>query len=144
MSALNMGIVTIVFTFTFVELFDSMGTMVGAATKAGLVNPKTGDFPGMGKALFCDACGVSFGSLLGSSTITAFVESVAGVGAGGRTGLTAVTCGVCFLASLLLAPIVGLIPSSATAQVLILVGALMLEGVKDIDFTDFTEVFRHS
>ena len=141
MSALNMGIVTIVFTFTFVELFDSMGTMVGAATKAGLVNPKTGDFPGMGKALFCDACGVSFGSLLGSSTITAFVESVAGVGAGGRTGLTAVTCGVCFLASLLLAPIVGLIPSSATAQVLILVGALMLEGVKDIDFTDFTEVF---
>ena len=141
MSALNMGIVTIVFTFTFVELFDSMGTMVGAATKAGLVNPKTGDFPGMGKALFCDACGVSFGSLLGSSTITAFVESVAGVGAGGRTGLTAVTCGVCFLASLMLAPIVGLIPSSATAQVLILVGALMLEGVKDIDFTDFTEVF---
>lgn len=139
--AFHMGIVTIVFTFTFVELFDSMGTMVGAATKAGLVNPKTGDFPGMGKALFCDACGVSFGSLLGSSTITAFVESVAGVGAGGRTGLTAVTCGVCFLASLLLAPIVGLIPGSATAQVLIIVGALMLEGVKDIDFSDFTEVF---
>lgn len=141
MGALNMGIVTIVFTFTFVELFDSMGTMVGAATKAGLVNPKTGDFPGMGKALLTDACGVSFGSLIGSSTITAFVESVAGVGAGGRTGLTAVTCGVLFLASLLLAPIMGLIPTSATAQVLILVGALMLEGVKAIDFSDFTEVF---
>ncbi len=139
--AFHMGIVTIVFTFTFVELFDSMGTMVGAATKAGLVNPKTGDFPGMGKALLCDAGGVSFGALLGSSTITAFVESVAGVGAGGRTGLTAVTCGLCFLASLLLAPVVGLIPASATAQVLILVGALMLEGVKDIDFSDFTEVF---
>lgn len=141
MGALNMGIVTIVFTFTFVELFDSMGTMVGAATKAGLVNPKTGDFPGMGKALLTDACGVSFGALLGSSTITAFVESVAGVGAGGRTGLTAVTCGVCFLLSLLLAPIVGLIPGAATAQVLILVGALMLEGVKNIDFSDWTEVF---
>lgn len=141
MGALNMGIVTIVFTFTFVELFDSMGTMVGAATKAGLVNPRTGDFPGMGKALLTDACGVSFGALLGSSTITAFVESVAGVGAGGRTGLTAVTCGVLFLLSLLLAPIVGLIPSAATAQVLIIVGALMLGGVKDIDFFDFTEVF---
>lgn len=139
--AFQMGIVTIVFTFTFVELFDSMGTMVGAATKAGLVNPKTGDFPGMGKALLCDACGVSFGSLLGSSTITAFVESVAGVGAGGRTGLTAVTCGVLFLLSLLLAPVMGLIPGTATSQVLILVGALMLEGVKDIDFSDFTEVF---
>lgn len=141
MGALQMGIVTIIFTFTFVELFDSMGTMVGTATKAGLVNPKTGDFPGMGKALLTDACGVSFGSLLGASTITAFVESVAGVGAGGRTGLTAVTCGVLFLLSLLLAPIVGLIPSAATAQVLILVGALMLEGVKNIDFSDFTEVF---
>lgn len=139
--AFHMGIVTIIFTFTFVELFDSMGTMVGAASKAGLINPKTGDFPGMGKALLTDACGVSFGSLLGASTITAFVESVAGVGAGGRTGLTAVTCGVLFLISLIFAPIVGLIPATATSQVLILVGALMLEGVKNVDFSDFTEVF---
>ncbi len=139
--AFHMGIVTIIFTFTFVELFDSMGTMVGAASKAGLINPKTGDFPGMGKALLTDACGVSFGSLLGASTITAFVESVAGVGAGGRTGLTAVTCGVLFLISLIFAPLVGLIPATATSQVLILVGALMLEGVKNVDFSDFTEVF---
>lgn len=139
--AFHMGIVTIIFTFTFVELFDSMGTMVGAASKAGLINPKTGDFPGMGKALLTDACGVSFGSLLGASTITAFVESVAGVGAGGRTGLTAVTCGVLFLISLIFAPIVGLIPATATSQVLILVGALMLEGVKNVNFDDFTEVF---
>lgn len=139
--ALHMGLATIVLTFTFVELFDSMGTMVGTATKAGLVNPKTGDFPGMGKALFTDAFGVSFGALLGASTITAFVESAAGVGAGGRTGLTAVTCGFLFLISLFLAPIMGLIPEAATAQALILVGALMLEGVKNIDFSEFTEVF---
>lgn len=139
--AVHMGLVTIVMTFTFVELFDSMGTLVGTATKAGLVNPKTGDFPGMGKALTVDAVGVSFGSLLGASTITAFVESAAGVGAGGRTGLTAVTCGILFLLSLFLAPVMGLIPGAATAQALILVGALMLEGVRDIDFSDFTEVF---
>ncbi len=139
--AFHMGILTIVFTFTFVELFDSLGVMVGTVKKAGLADPKTGNFPGMGKALFCDACGVSFGSLLGVSTITAYVESVAGAGAGGRTGLTAVTCGVLFLLALLLAPVVALIPSAATAQILILVGALMLEGVRDIDFSDFTEVF---
>lgn len=139
--ALNMGLITIIFTFTFVELFDSMGTMVGTAMKAKIVNPETGDFPGMGKALMTDAFGVSFGALLGTSTITAFIESAAGVGAGGRTGITAVTCGVCFLLSLFLAPLMGLIPGAATAQALILVGALMLEGVKNIDFDDFTEVF---
>ncbi len=141
MGAVHMGLVTIIFTFTFVELFDSMGTMIGTATKAGLVDPKTGNFPGMGRALFVDAVGVSFGSLLGASTITAFVESAAGVGAGGRTGLTAVTCGVLFLISLFLAPIMLLIPDVATSQALILVGALMLEGVRQIDFSDFTEIF---
>ncbi|MCI5836307.1 MAG: NCS2 family permease [Veillonellaceae bacterium] len=141
LGAVHMGLITIIFTFTFVELFDSMGTMIGTASKAGLVDPKTGRFPGMGRALFVDACGVTIGSLLGASTVTAFVESAAGVGAGGRTGLTAVTCGVLFLLSLFLTPLMLLIPDVATSQALILVGALMLEGVRQIDFSDFTEVF---
>lgn len=141
LGAVHMGLITIIFTFTFVELFDSMGTMIGTASKAGLVDPKTGRFPGMGRALFVDACGVTIGSLLGASTVTAFVESAAGVGAGGRTGLTAVTCGVLFLLSLFLTPLMLLIPDVATSQALILVGVLMLEGVRQIDFSDFTEVF---
>ena len=115
LGAVHMGLITIIFTFTFVELFDSMGTMIGTATKAGLVDPKTGRFPGMGKALF--------------------------VGAGGRTGLTAVTCGILFIISLFLTPVMLLIPDVATSPALILVGALMLEGVQQIDFSDFTEVF---
>jgi len=136
--ALNMGLLTIIFTFTFVELFDTMGTLVGTATKAGLMDKK-GKFPGIGKAMLVDATGVSLGALLGTSTITAFVESAAGVGAGGRTGLTAVVCGILFLLSLFFIPIAGLIPDAATAPALIFVGALMMESVRHIDFGDFTE-----
>jgi len=136
--ALHMGLLTIIFTFTFVELFDTMGTLVGTATKAGLMDKK-GKFPGIGKAMLVDATGVSLGALLGTSTITAFVESAAGVGAGGRTGLTAVVCGVLFLLSLFFIPIAGLIPDAATAPALIIVGALMMESVRHIDFSDFTE-----
>ena len=136
--ALNMGLMTIIFTFTFVELFDTMGTLVGTATKAGLID-KNGKFPGIGKAMMVDATGVSLGALLGTSTITAFVESAAGVGAGGRTGLTAITCGILFILALFFTPLVGLIPDAATAPALIIVGALMMEGVKKIDFSDFTE-----
>lgn len=138
MGAIHMGLLTIIFTFTFVELFDTMGTLVGTATKAGLVD-KDGKFPGIGKAMLVDATGVSLGAMLGTSTITAFVESAAGVGAGGRTGLTAITCGVLFLLSLFIAPLAGLIPDAATAPALIIVGALMLESVRHIDFSDFTE-----
>lgn len=139
--AFHMGLVTIIFSFTFVELFDSMGTLIGTATKAGIAKPKEGKFPGLGKAMTVDAVGVSFGSLLGTSTITAFVESASGVGAGGRTGLTAVTCGVMFLLCLFFAPIITLVPNCATSPVLILVGALMMEAIKDIDFSDWTEGF---
>lgn len=140
-SAMSMGLVTIIFSFTFVELFDSMGTLIGTATKAGIANPKEGKFPGFGKAMTVDAVGVSFGALLGASTITAFVESAAGVGAGGRTGLTAVTCGILFLLALLFAPLITLVPNCATAPILILVGALMMEPIRDIDFSDWTEAF---
>ena len=140
-SAMSMGLVTIIFSFTFVELFDSMGTLIGTATKAGIANPKEGKFPGLGKAMTVDAVGVSFGALLGASTITAFVESAAGVGAGGRTGLTAVTCGILFLLALLFAPLITLVPNCATAPILNLVGALMMEPIRDIDFSDWTEAF---
>lgn len=136
--AIHMGLLTIIFTFTFVELFDTMGTLVGTASKAGLMD-KSGKFPGIGRAMLVDATGVSLGALLGTSTITAFVESAAGVGAGGRTGFSAVVCGILFLLALFFTPLVGLIPDAATAPALIIVGALMMEGVRNIDFNDFTE-----
>lgn len=139
-AALNMGIWTVVFTFTFVELFDTFGTLVGTARKANLIDEK-GNSPKIGKAMLVDALGVSFGAFLGTSTITAYVESAAGIGEGGRTGLTAVTTGVLFLLALVLAPLALLIPSAATAPALIIVGLLMVSSIKEIDFNDFTEGF---
>jgi len=136
--ALNMGIWTVVFTFTFVELFDTFGTLVGTANKAGLID-KDGNSPKIGKAMLVDAFGVSFGALMGTSTVTAYVESAAGIGEGGRTGLTAVTTGLLFLLALVLAPLATLIPNAATAPALIIVGLLMVSAIKEIDFEDFTE-----
>jgi len=136
--ALSMGIWTVVFTFTFVELFDTFGTLVGTANKAGLID-KDGNSPKIGKAMLVDAFGVSFGALMGTSTVTAYVESAAGIGEGGRTGLTAVTTGVLFLLALVLAPLATMIPSAATAPALIIVGLLMVSAIKEIDFADFTE-----
>jgi len=138
--AFNMGIWTVVFTFTFVELFDTFGTLVGTASKAGLID-KDGNSPKIGKAMLVDAFGVSFGALMGTSTITAYVESAAGIGEGGRTGLTAVTTGILFLLALLIAPLATMIPNAATAPALIIVGVLMASSVLDIDFNDFTEGF---
>lgn len=140
MGALNMGIWTVVFTFTFVELFDTFGTLVGTANKAGLID-KDGNSPKIGKAMLVDAVGVSFGALMGTSTVTAYVESAAGISEGGRTGLTAVTTGLLFLLALLISPIAGMIPDAATAPALIIVGVLMASSVLDIDFSDFTEGF---
>lgn len=140
MGALNMGIWTVVFTFTFVELFDTFGTLVGTAGRAGLID-KEGNSPKIGKAMLVDAFGVSFGALMGTSTITAYVESAAGISEGGRTGLTAVTTGLLFLLALFLAPVAALIPGSATAPALIIVGVLMVSSVLEIDFSDFTEGF---
>jgi AGZA family xanthine/uracil permease-like MFS transporter len=138
--ALNMGIWTVVFTFTFVELFDTFGTLVGTANKAGLID-KDGNSPKIGKAMLVDAFGVSFGALMGTSTITAYVESAAGIGEGGRTGLTAVTTGLLFLIALVLAPLATLIPNAATAPALIIVGLLMVSAIRDINFDDFTDGF---
>ena len=138
--AFNMGIWTVVFTFTFVELFDTFGTLVGTASKAGLID-KDGNSPKIGKAMLVDAIGVSFGALMGTSTVTAYVESAAGIGEGGRTGLTAVTTGILFLLALMIAPLAAMIPNAATAPALIIVGVLMASSVLDIDFNDFTEGF---
>lgn len=138
--AMNMGIWTVVFTFTFVELFDTFGTLVGTANKAGLTD-KEGNSPLIGKAMMVDAFGVLFGALMGTSTVTAYVESAAGISEGGRTGLTAITTGILFLLALLIAPLATMIPGSATAPALIIVGLLMVSSVLDIDFTDFTEGF---
>lgn len=136
--ALNMGIWTVVFTFTFVELFDTFGTLVGTASKAGMLD-ENGQSPKIGRAMLVDAFGVSFGALMGTSTVTAYIESASGIGEGGRTGLTAVTTGVFFLLALVFAPFTRLITDAATAPALIIVGLLMVSAIKDIDFNDITE-----
>jgi AGZA family xanthine/uracil permease-like MFS transporter len=133
---IHTGIISVVVTFTFVELFDTFGTLVGTANRAGFMKDPEEGRKRVGKAMFVDAVGVGGGAMLGTSTITAYVESAAGVAQGGRTGLTSVTTGVCFLLSLFLAPVVALIPGSATAAALIVVGVLMMQSVKEIDFQD--------
>ncbi|GGD87918.1 NCS2 family permease [Paenibacillus nasutitermitis] len=130
------GLISVIATFTFVELFDTFGTLVGTANRAGIMKDPVEGKKRVGKAMFVDAIGVSGGAMLGTSTVTAFVESSAGIAQGGRTGLTAVTTGVGFLVALFLWPIISLIPGSATAAALIIVGVLMVQSVKDIDFKD--------
>jgi AGZA family xanthine/uracil permease-like MFS transporter len=136
MGAVHMGLIEVVAVFTFVELFDTFGTLVGTANKAGLLEGKEGEKT-LGRAMLVDATGVSLGALLGTSTITAFVESASGIAEGGRTGLTAVTTGILFLlATFFLAPVAAIIPDSATAPALIVVGVLMMQAVRHIDFVD--------
>lgn len=127
----------VVFTFLFIDMFDTIGTLVGVSTKAGLM--KDGKMTKMKKAFMADALGTTAGAMLGSCTITTFVESSSGVGVGGRTGLTSFTAAMCFLLSLFLAPFFLAVPGAATAPVLILVGLMMLSAVKDIDFDNYTE-----
>ncbi|OGX68185.1 MAG: guanine permease, partial [Paenibacillus sp. RIFOXYA1_FULL_44_5] len=135
--AFKVGIVTIIATFTFVELFDTFGTLVGTANRAGIMKNQEEGRKRLGKAMFVDALGVSAGALAGTSTVTAYVESAAGIAEGGRTGLTAVTTGTLFLLALFVAPIAALIPGSATAAALVVVGLLMMQAVKEIDFHDY-------
>ena len=132
----NVGMVNfivIVLSFLFVDLFDTLGTLIGVATKADMID-EDGRLPGIKPALMADAIGTTAGAVLGTSTITTFVESASGVAAGGRTGLTALTTGVLFLASPLFAPIFTAIPSFATAPALIMVGFLMVGTVTEIRF----------
>lgn len=130
--------VVVVFTFLFVDLFDTIGTLVGVTTKAGMVT-KDGKIPHLKQAFMVDAIGTTMGAALGTSTVTTFVESAAGVGEGGRSGLTAFVTAVCFLLALFLAPFFLAVPGAATAPVLILVGLMMISSVKKIDFSDYSE-----
>ena len=125
--------IVIVMSFLFVDLFDTLGTLIGVATKADMIDEE-GHLPGIKPALMADAIGTTAGAVLGTSTVTTFVESASGVAAGGRTGLTALTTGVLFLASTLFAPIFTAIPSFATAPALIMVGFLMVGTVTEIRF----------
>ena len=125
----------VVFAFLFVDLFDTLGTLIGVATKANMLD-KDGHLPGIKPALLSDAIGTTTGAVLGTSTVTTFVESASGVSAGGHTGLTAIVSGILFLLSTLFAPLFISIPSFATAPALIMVGFLMTTTVKEIRFDD--------
>jgi AGZA family xanthine/uracil permease-like MFS transporter len=129
---------TVFFTFLFVDIFDTVGTLVGVTTQAGLIG-KDGDIPRVKQAFLSDAIGTVAGAALGTSTVTSYIESSAGVAAGGRTGLTALSTGILFLLALVLSPLFLLIPGSATAPALIFVGYLMMAPVVEIDFRDPTE-----
>ena len=132
--------IVVVFAFLFVDLFDTLGTLIGVSTKAGFLD-KEGKLPRIKGALFADALATTVGAVLGTSTVTTFVESASGVSDGGRSGLTALTAGVLFLVALLFSPILTTIPSFATTPALVVVGLMMVENVRDIDFSDYTEGF---
>lgn len=127
--------ITLIITFCIIDMFDTIGTLVGTASRAGMLD-KNGKMPNMKQALLSDAVGTVAGSLTGTSTVTTFVESASGVEAGGRTGLTALTTGIMFLACIFIAPIAGIIPAAATSSALIYVGVLMVAGLKNVDFDD--------
>ena len=131
--------ITLIITFCIIDMFDTIGTLVGTASRAGMVDEK-GDMPNMKEALLSDAIGTIAGACTGTSTITTFVESAAGVEAGGRTGLTALVTGLLFLACIFIAPIAAIIPAAATSSALIYVGILMLQGLKKVDFEDMDQM----
>lgn len=130
-------VVTLIITFCIIDMFDTIGTLVGTANRAGMVD-KQGNMPNMKEALLSDSVGTVVGSCTGTSTVTTFIESASGVEAGGRTGLTSLTCGIAFLACMFLAPIAGVIPAAATSSALIYVGVLMMTGLKKVDFDDIS------
>lgn len=129
---------SIMFTFLFVDLFDTVGTLVGVASKANLLDEK-GELPAAGPALFADAVGTTVGALLGTSTVTTYVESASGVTEGGRTGLTSLSVAFFFFLSLFFFPIFAIIPAQATAPALVMVGLFMMSPIKDIPLDDFSE-----
>ncbi|QUH24852.1 NCS2 family permease [Serpentinicella alkaliphila] len=133
-----LSISTVVISFALVDMFDTIGTLIGTGAKAGMLDEK-GKLPNMNKALLADAVATSAGALLGTSTVTTYVESAAGVAEGGRTGLTAVTTGIMFILAIFIAPFALMVPGEATAPALIIVGVLMMSTIKNINFEDFEE-----
>src|SRR5690606_19304733 len=128
----------ILFTFLFVDMFDTVGTLVGVSSKAGMLD-KNGNVPRAKQALFADAIGTTAGAMLGTSTVTTYVESASGVAEGGRTGLTSFTTAILFLLALFFAPIFLMVPGAATASALILVGFFMISPIVKINFDDYTD-----
>src|SRR5690554_2365137 len=128
----------VVFTFLFVDIFDTLGTLVGVSTKAKILD-KDGNVPRIKQAFMADAIGTTAGAILGTSTVTTYVESASGISEGGKTGMTALVTAICFAAALFFSPIFLAIPGAATAPALILVGLYMLEPIKQLDFSDFSE-----
>lgn len=136
----SLDMLIVVFTFLFVNLFDTIGTLLGVASKANLLDEE-GNFPQIKKALFADALGTTVGAILGTSTVTSFVESTSGVASGGRTGLTSLSTAMMFALSLLFAPLFLMVPAAATAPALIIVGLFMISSVLKINFNDLSESF---
>jgi len=136
--AFNVGMISVIFAFLFVDLFDTSGTLIGAAQRGGLLD-KDGRLPRLGRALMSDSVATMSGAALGTSTTTSYIESTAGISAGGRTGLTAVVVAVLFLACLLLSPIAKIIPAYATAPALLYVAVLMASGLKLVNWDDITD-----
>lgn len=134
----TLDMLVVVFTFLFIDMFDTVGTLVGVCTKSGMVN-KDGSISRIKEAFMADSIATTFGAMLGTSTTTTYVESAAGVAQGGRSGLTAFVIGCCFAVALLFSPLFLSIPAAATAPALVLVGLLMLEPIRNIPFEDFTE-----
>jgi adenine/guanine/hypoxanthine permease len=133
--AISKGLLEIIFVFFFVDLFDNLGTLVAVTKRAGLIAPDH-SIPRLDRILFADATATVFGSLVGTSTVTSYVESTAGVAAGGRSGVTAIVTGLLFLCSVVAAPFIGIVPQAATAPALILVGSLMLAAITEIQWLD--------
>ena len=131
--------ITLIITFCIIDMFDTIGTLVGTASRAGMVD-ENGNMPNMKEALLSDAIGTIVGSCTGTSTVTTFVESASGVEAGGRTGMTALVTGLLFLACMFIAPIAAIIPAAATSAALIYVGVLMLQGLKNVNFEDMDQM----
>ena len=131
--------ITLIITFCIIDMFDTIGTLVGTASRAGMVD-ENGNMPNMKEALLSDAVGTVVGAATGTSTVTTFVESASGVEAGGRTGLTAMVTGLLFLACIFIAPVAAIIPAAATSAALIYVGVLMVQGLKNVDFADMDQM----
>ena len=136
--ALEYGLISIIFSFTVVELFDNMGTLIALSRKAGMMDEK-GHIENLDRALMTDSVGTLASSLLGTSTVTTYIEGAAGIAQGGRTGLTALTVAALFVLSIFFAPFVALVPAFATAPALVIVGGLMMSEARNINFADFTD-----
>lgn len=140
MGALKWSFFPLMFTFFVGDFFSTLGTLLGVSAKAGMLD-ENGNLPNIEKPFFVDALATIVGAIFGSTVVTTYIESAAGVEEGGRTGLTGVVTGICFLLTIFLTPIAGMIPGAATAPVLIVIGLLMMSGLSEVNFDDFTEAF---